>query len=306
MPRAYLAPPWVQDERAGGRCRPRSAPLQQRRLGRPPSILVLPGRHSPDPALMDIVPKAGKRATSSRSAPTSGGGSTRSLSLPWAAPLPPRARGSAPRPGLELLSVVIPSGRPLAGDPRDERSLAFPLLGAGCRRPASARANGEDVRATRTSGIVFGVSSNRSSRSPTASSPGRWTAPDARNAVSPSPTCRDRLPLLGIQRRQPGHQRRGGAVRLRLRLLARVGESVRAGQVIGFLGDSDREPQPTVAPLDIPSHRRVGDRTSATDPAATELVDEPVGRTSASRSPPSTARRSMPTDRSSRLLFRQT
>ncbi len=71
---------------------------------------------------------------------------------------------------------------------------------------------------------------------------------------------------------------------LRLTALARVGTAVRAGQVIGFLGDSDREPiNTTVAPATDVAADGTADRPDddavtdpASDPASGALVNEPV------------------------------
>jgi hypothetical protein len=272
-PEAYLAPPWVQDERAAADV---AAILRRydNDVSVVPIIWYYPAALT-NPALMDIVPK-----------PEAGNVLTiREYQFRWldtlayfqGAPLPPRLY--ALPPGLEFLSG-IPPVVPQAAE--GQVSLAFPLLGPAAMAPPPPCV---DVACDDANvAIVYG----RKLQPVLAVSDGVVTSvvyEDARTGrveLTITDTEGTSYHYSGFNNDTPGTNDGAAPPALRLTALARVGGAVRAGQVIGFLGDSDREPiHVTVAPdADVASSddpATLDARTDqATDVGTGELVDGPV------------------------------
>jgi hypothetical protein len=193
------------------------------------------------------------------------------------APLPPRLY--ALPPGLELLSG-IPPVVPEAAD--GQVSLAFPLLGPAAMAPPPPCIDAacDDANAA----IVYG----RKLQPVLAVADGVVTSvvyEDARTGrveLTITDTSGTSYHYAGFNDDTPGTNDGAAPPALRLTALARVGGAVRAGQVIGFLGDSDHEPiHVSVAPdADVASPSDPETRAAATDQATDvgtgNLVDEPV------------------------------
>jgi hypothetical protein len=257
-PEAYLAPPWVQDERAAADV---AAILRRydNDVSVVPIIWYYPAALA-DPALMDIVPK-----------PEAGNVLTiREYQFRWldtlaffqGAPLPPRLY--ALPPGLELLSG-IPPVLPEAAD--GQVSLAFPLLGPAAVAPPPP-CIGEACDDANVA-IVYG----RKLQPVLAVADGVVTsvvfedASTGRVELTITDTAGTSYHYAGFNDDKPGTDDGDAPPALRLTALARVGHAVRAGQVIGFLGDSDREP------INVRVAPDVGVTTSSGDPAAGRATD---------------------------------
>ena len=264
-PEAYLAPPWVQDERAAA-----DVAAILRRYNNDVSVVPIIWYYPAaltNPALMDIVPK-----------PEAGNVLTiRDYQWRWldtlayfmGGPLPPRLY--ALPPGLELLSGIPPVIPPPA---YGQSSLAFPLLGPAAVAPPPPCA-GETCDEPNPA-IVYG----RKLQPVLAAADGVVTsvvfedASTGRVEMTITDTAGTSYHYAGFNDDNPGTDDGDAPPALRLTALARVGTAVRAGQVIGFLGDSDREPiNTTVAPAtDV-----AADGTAGTDPAPTDdAVTDPA------------------------------
>ncbi len=250
-PQAYLAPPWVQDERAAA-----DVDAILRRFGndvtKVPVVWYYP-RALTDPALLDVVPKpeAGNRLT------------VREYQIRWldalafisSQPLPERL-GVLPV-GLDALSGAPPS-IPIAADL--SMQLAFPVLGpvtVAPPRPCSfdelddpALPPCSDPQPV----LVYG----RQLQPVLAAADGVVSAVDLADArtgtvrVTITDTLGNQFRYSGLNDDTPGTDDGLAPAPLRVSGLAEVGASVRAGQVIGFLGNSDladREPGDTYARL---------------------------------------------------------
>ncbi|MGH9133120.1 MAG: hypothetical protein ACRDZZ_04230, partial [Ilumatobacteraceae bacterium] len=234
-PEAYLAPPWVQDERAAADV---AAILRRFEddVSMVPVIWYYPAA-AKDPALMDIVPK-----------PEAGNVLTiREYQWRWldtlayfqGAPLPPRLYGMPP--GLELLSG-IPPVVPAAAD--GQFSLAFPLLGPAAMAPPPPCV--DDACDDPDPAIIYG----RKLQPVLAAADGVVTSvvyEDSRTGrveLTVTDAAGTGYHYAGFNDDNPGTDDGEAPPALRLTALARVGQTVRAGQVIGFLGDSDHEPIP--------------------------------------------------------------
>ena len=269
---AYLAPPWVQDERAAA-----DVASILRRYNNDVSVVPIIWYYPAaltNPALMDIVPKpeAGNvltiRAYQWRWLDT--------LAYFMGGPLPPRLYPLPP--GLELLSGIPPV---VPAATADQRSLAFPLLGPAAVAPPPP-CDGETCDDPNPA-IVFG----RKLQPVLAAADGVVTsvvyedASTGRVELTITDTAGTSYHYAGFNDDNPGTDDGAAPRALRLTALARVGGAVRAGQVIGFLGDSDREPiNSSVAPatdITVDTEATTDSATDpAADPAATELVNEPV------------------------------
>ena len=274
-PEAYLAPPWVQDERAAADV---AAILRRydNDVSVVPIIWYYPAALT-NPALMDVVPK-----------PEAGNVLTiRDYQWRWldtlayfmGGPLPPRLY--ALPPGLELLSGIPPVVPAAAAV--DQVSLAFPLLGPAAVAPPPP-CDGEACDDPNPA-IVYG----RKLQPVLAAADGVVTsvvyedAGTGRVELTITDTAGTSYHYAGFNDDNPGTDDGAAPPALRLTALARVGGAVRAGQVIGFLGDSDREPiVTTVAPAtDMTAAEPAATEAEAgtdpaTDPAAVGLVNEPV------------------------------
>ena len=260
-PEAYLAPPWVQDERAAA-----DVAAILRRYNNDVSVVPIIWYYPAaltNPALMDIVPK-----------PEAGNVLTiREYQWRWldtlayfmGGPLPPRLY--ALPPGLELLSGIPPVVPAAAA--ADQVSLAFPLLGPAAVAPPPP-CDGEACDDPNPA-IVYG----RKLQPVLAAADGVVTsvvyedASTGRVELTITDTAGTSYHYAGFNDDNPGTDDGAAPPALRLTALARVGGAVRAGQVIGFLGDSDREPiNTTVAPATDISRRDHAATDPASDPAS--------------------------------------
>ena len=272
-PEAYLAPPWVQDERAAADV---TAILRRYNndVSLVPVVWYYPAAIA-DPTLMDVVPK-----------PEAGNVLTiREYQWRWldtlaffqGGPLP--ARLYALPPGLELLSGIPPV---LPSAAAGQVSLAFPLLGPAAVAPPPP-CLGETCDDANPA-IVYG----RKLQPVLAAADGVVTsvvhedASTGRVELTITDTAGTSYHYAGFNDDNPGTDDGDAPPALRLTALARIGTAVRAGQVIGFLGDSDREPiNTTVAPAtDLTTEVTAGGDAAAadpaSDPASEALVSEPV------------------------------
>ena len=215
-----------------------------------------------NPALMDIVPK-----------PEAGNVLTiREYQWRWldtlayfmGGPLPPRLY--ALPPGLELLSGIPPVVPAAVAE--GQASVAFPLLGPAAVAPPPP-CDGDACDGPNPA-IVYG----RKLQPVLAAADGVVTsvvfedASTGRVEMTITDTAGTSYHYAGFNDDNPGTDDGDAPPALRLTALAQVGTAVRAGQVIGFLGDSDREPiNTTVAPASdgaadgTAGDRRCGDRS---------------------------------------------
>jgi hypothetical protein len=234
-PEAYLAPPWVQDERAAADV---TAILRTWRndVSMVPIIWYYPAA-ARDPGLLDVVPvpQAGNVLT------------VREYQRRWldaftrisGKPLPP---SQVPMPpGLELLSgipPVVPEATTAA------LSLAFPVLGPSEVAPPPACPEGATCDGPRDA-IVFG----RALQPVLAVADGVVTdvqlgdRPTGPGSHEVSVTVTDVLGRSyrygGLNDDNPGTDDGAAPRALRVTGLAEVGRTVRAGQIIGFMGTTD-------------------------------------------------------------------
>jgi hypothetical protein len=200
-------------------------------------------------------------------------------------PLPERLY--AQPPGLELLSGIPPV---IPESPDGQVSLAFPLLGPAAVAPPPPCV-GEACEDPNPA-IVYG----RKLQPVLAAADGVVTsvvyedASTGRVELTITDTGGTSYHYAGFNDDNPGTNDGAAPAALRLTALARVGTAVRAGQVIGYLGDSDRVPINTSVATDAAVTAASGDSTidprlgpvsdppsdPASDPAAGELVDGPV------------------------------
>jgi hypothetical protein len=261
-PEAYLAPPWVQDERAAA-----DVTAILRRYNNDVSVVPIIWYYPAalkDPTLMDIVPK-----------PEAGNVLTiREYQWRWldtlayfqGGPLP--ARLYALPPGLELLSGIPP----VVPQPVDGQiALAFPLLGpAAVAPPPPCEGDVCDPNPA----IVYG----RKLQPVLAAADGVVTsvvledASTGRVELTITDPAGTSYHYAGFNDDNPGTDDGAAPPALRLTSLARRGTSVRAGQVIGYLGDSDREPIHTNVAIDADA----AEPTAATGDAATDAATVPV------------------------------
>lgn len=274
-PHAYLAPPEVQDERAAADVM-RFLAMWNNDVSMIPVMWYYP-RAARDLALMDIVP-----------VPSAGNVLTvREYQQRWLAvwaflsgqPIPQMLdlAQSLARLGTP---PVLPEAAPVDFDlPADERraTIAFPVVGPSrlaapdCGGPVDAAQNvteaiGGHVATTselqaaglcseQAPGIVFGVKMQ-----PVVSvADGVVTAvedvPGEPIAVTVTDVSGRSYRLAGFNDDNPGTDDGAAPAHLRLTSLARVGATVRAGQVLGFMGDTD--PLPLGVRSDVPTDKTV-------------------------------------------------
>jgi hypothetical protein len=242
FPEAYLAPPWVQDERAAADV---EAILRRSKndVSMVPVFWYLPAAAT-NPALLDVVPlpSAGNTLT------------VREYQARWLdtlafisrSPLPLRVY---PLPGLELLSGIPPVVPPTA-EPDASPQLAFPVLGPVAVEPP-APCDGDECAEPRPA-VIYG----RKLQPVVAAASGVVTAVEPGNPatgeVSLSITDERGFTYRysGFNDDTPDTDDGAAPFALRLTALAAFGTTVRAGQVIGFLGDTDPEPVDPDAPPD--------------------------------------------------------
>jgi hypothetical protein len=233
-PEAYLAPPWVQDERAAADV---AEILRTWRndVSMVPIIWYYPAA-ARDPGLLDIVPmpEAGNVLT------------VREYQRRWldvfvsisGKPLPPSQYPMPP--GLELLSGIPPV---LPAPAADALSLAFPLLGPSAVAPPPACPDGQTCDGPRPA-IVFG----RTLQPVLAVADGVVTDVELadRETGEVSVTVTDvagrSYRYGGLNDDTPGTNDGSAPAALRVSGLAEIGRTVRAGQIIGFVGNSDPVP----------------------------------------------------------------
>lgn len=257
-PHAYLAPPHVQDERAALDV----AKFLERfdnDVSMIPVMWYFPAAAN-DPSLMDVVPMpwAGNKLT------------IREYQVRWLGvfsflsglPVPP-VKGTESYQTLGGLPPQVPP--PHDGVP----SIAFPVLGPA--RVAAPDCDNESASDHRAAGlcvdappaIVFGVKL----QPVLAVADGVVTAVDDRpgsgRPITVTVTDLDgrSYTYAGFNDDSPGADDGAAPDHLRLSALAKVGSTVRAGQILGFMGDTD--PIPVGVREDVPT-----DRTVRIDPDA--------------------------------------
>lgn len=235
-PHAYLAPPEIQDERALADVQA----ILARWMGdvsMVPVIWYYP-RAATDPALMDIVPvpSAGNRLT------------VRQYQHRWLN-VYAYVTGKVIRYGLAAVPPELKyiSGIPPEIDPDGSTEIAFPVLGRSLVVPPVACDDCGDG----TEAIVFGTKL----QPVLAVTDGVVTARQLGDPVSGSVTLTitDRhgttYHYSGFNDDHPDTDDGGAPPWLRFTSLAEVGTAVRAGQIIGFMGDTD--PMPTQEHLGV-------------------------------------------------------
>jgi hypothetical protein len=240
-PHAYLAPPEVQDARAASDVQAILATWKGD-VSMVPVIWYYP-RAAREPALMDQVPvpQAGNRLT------------VREYQHRWLDVLayitgnPVTYRASAVPPNLEFLS-----GRPpeLSVSLAELLDVAFPVLGGAVIAPPVPCAG--DGCEPGTSAIVYG----QKLQPIVAVATGIVTAVDEDHVTGAlTVTITDALGrtyvYAGFNDDSPGSDDGDAPASLRLTSLAQVGTTVRTGQIIGFMGDTD--------PMPVDDLRGVGD-----------------------------------------------
>jgi hypothetical protein len=233
-PEAYLAPPWVQDERAAADVA-EILRTWHNDISMVPIIWYYPAAAS-DPSLLDVVPmpEAGNVLT------------VREYQRRWldafvsisGKPLPP---GQYPLPpGLELLSGIPPV---LPEPAADSLSMAFPLLGPSAVAPPPACAEGQACDGPRPA-IVFG----RTLQPVLAVADGVVTDVELADrltgevSVTVTDVAGRSYRYGGLNNDTPGTDDGSAPAALRVSGLAEIGRTVRAGQIIGFVGNSDPVP----------------------------------------------------------------
>ena len=250
---AYLAPPWVQDER-GAIDVNRFLAQWHNDVSMIPVMWYYP-RAATDPALMDVVP-----------VPSAGNVLTiREYQLRWLAVFS-FVSGKPVAAPLTQADVLARAGLPPTVPPADDGSvrISFPALGPArvaapdCEQPDAV---GVGLCSDTAPGIVFGVKM----QPVLAVHDGVVTAVDDAPGAPISVTITDvsgrGYTYRGFNDDNPGTNDGAAPAHLRLSSLAKVGGPVKAGQIIGFMGDSD--PLPPDVRADVPT-----DATVRLDPDA--------------------------------------
>ncbi len=232
-PSAYLAPPWVQDERAASHV---TAILERYNgdVSMVPVIWYYP-RAAGNPELMDQVPKPhlGNKLT------------VREYQMRWLDMLeyvigsPLGFRAALLPPELKFLSGLPPEFA-LAAD--TEPQIVFPVLGASMLAAPPACPDGACEPGT--SAVVYG----QKLQPILAATDGVVTAVQPGNPVSGAITLTltdvigRTYVYAGFNDDSPGTEDGAADPSLRFTSLAAVGTPVRAGQILGFMGDTDPMP----------------------------------------------------------------
>lgn len=231
---AYLAPPWVQDERAAADVLAILA-----RFGNDVSMVPIIWYYpfaATDPALLDIVPKPhlGNRLT------------VREYQTRWlqifafisGGPIPISWYGLPE--GLELLTgipPIVPSR--LDEDGAASVSIAFPVLGPVAMSPPEPCEEGCDLAPQ--SVVLYGRSLQPVLAAAdgviTVAQPGDLVSGDVRLMITDVDGFSYRY--SGLNADQPGTDDGLAPRALRFTSLVDVGRTVRAGQIVGFMGTSD-------------------------------------------------------------------
>lgn len=232
-PSAYLAPPWVQDERAAMHVQ---AILDRYNgdVSMVPVIWYYPPAAS-NPELMDQVPKPhlGNKLT------------VREYQMRWLDMLeyvvgsPLGYRAALLPPDLKYLSGLPPE---FALQPDAEPEIAFPVLGMSML--AAPPACPDDACPPGTSAVIYG----QKLQPVLAATDGVVTAVQPGNPVSGAVTLTltdmvgRTYVYAGFNDDTPGTDDGAADLSLRFTSLATVGTPVRAGQILGFMGDTDPMP----------------------------------------------------------------
>jgi hypothetical protein len=273
---AYLAPSWIQDERAALDVN-RFLAQWNNDVSMIPVMWYYP-RAATTPALMDVVP-----------VPSAGNILTiREYQQRWLAvfsfisgkPIPAPmtqadvyARAGLPPTVPPPAAVIVDPSADAAADPAldpaadpaaaavptpPRAAVTFPVLGPSrvaapdCEQPDAAAAG---LCSPTAPGIVFGVKL----QPVLAVHDGVVTAvadtPGAPIAVTVTDVTGRSYTLSGFNDDNPGTNDGAAPAHLRLTSLAKVGGSVKAGQILGFMGDSD--PLPLDVRADVPTDRTI-------------------------------------------------
>jgi hypothetical protein len=245
---AYLAPPSVQDERAAVDVN-RFLTQWNNDVSMIPVMWYYP-RASTDPALMDVVP-----------VPSAGNVLTiREYQQRWLGVFSFISGKPIPAP-LTQADVYARAGLPPTVPPVDltgQVKVTFPVLGPSrvaapaCDQPNAAAAG---LCSETAPGIVFGVKL----QPVLAVHDGVVTAiadtPGAPITVTVTDVTGRSYTYSGFNDDNPGTNDGAAPPHLRLSSLAKVGGSVKAGQILGFMGDSD--PLPLDVRADVPTDRTI-------------------------------------------------
>ena len=232
-PHAYLAPPAIQDERALADVRS-ILWTWKGDVSMVPVIWYYP-KAARDPALMDEVPlpQFGNRLT------------VREYQRRWLEVLtfitgdPSAFRLALAPPGLQFLSGLPPT---VQRNPLALERIAFPVLGGAVVAPPQPCA--DEACAVGTEAIVYG----QKLQPVLAAADGVVTAIEYGDPVSGAvtltltDTAGRRFHYAGFNDDTQGTVDGAADPSLRFTALGRVGTKVRAGQIIGFLGDTDPMP----------------------------------------------------------------
>ncbi len=240
---AYLAPAWVQDERAALDVNRFLAQFNND-VSMIPVMWYYP-KAAREPALMDIVPvpSAGNKLT------------VREYQQRWLAVFASISGKPVAAP-LTQFDVLARSGLPptVPMSETGDVMITYPALGPSrvaapdCDNPDTAAAG---LCSDAAPGIVFGVklqpvlAVHDGVITDVIDEPGRPIAVTITDGTGRSYT------MAGFNDDNPGTDDGGAPSHLRLSSLARVGGSVRAGQIIGFMGNSD--PLPAGVRADVPT-----------------------------------------------------
>ena len=250
---AYLAPPWVQDERAALDVT-RFLAQWHNDVSMIPVMWYYP-RGATDPGLMDVVP-----------VPSAGNVLTiREYQQRWLAVFAFISGKPVPAP-LTQADVLARAGLPPTVPVADDGSvrISFPALGPtrvaapDCEQPDAI---GAGLCSDAAPGIVFGVKLQPVLAVHDGVVTAVEDAPGAPISVTITDVTGRGYTYRGFNDDNPGTDDGAAPTHLRLSALTKVGGSVKAGQIIGFMGDSD--PLPLDVRADVPT-----DKTVRLDPGA--------------------------------------
>jgi hypothetical protein len=278
---AYLAPPEVQDERAALDVN-RFLAQWNNDVSMIPVMWYFP-KASQDPSLLDIVPvpQAGNVLT------------VREYQQRWLGVWAFLSGQPIPRQltlGEAIGRLGVPPQLPAAqaadpNAPADERkaTITFPVIGptrvaapecgdAANQTPsAGAGATAQDIEAAglcaeEAPGIIFGVKLQPVLSVVDGVVTDVHDLPGETISVTVTDTGGRSYTLAGFNDDNPGTNDDSAPAHLRLTALAKVGAGVRAGQILGFMGDSS--PLPLGVRSDVPTDRTI---TIATDSVAPHI-----------------------------------
>ncbi len=269
-PHAYLAPPYIQDERAAA-----DVTKFLKQWGGDVTMVPLMWyypRAATDPSLLDVVPL-----------PSAGNVLTiREYQQRWLGIL--STISGQPVPKLQTASdaaahLGVPPDPPDRDD--DLPSLAFPVLGPsrlavpdcdeatlltgdGAEEISRAELDAAGLCADTPPSIVFGVKLQPVLAATDGVVTDVRNEPDAPISVTITDTRGRSYHYAGFNDDTPGTNDGAAPDHLRLTALATIGTTVRAGQIIGFMGDTD--PLPVGVRTDVPTDATVVIDADATAP----------------------------------------